>query len=189
MKTTCNFQSIQFSNVRKPFIGFSILVFFLFQLTSCVNKGGTEGTSQRFSQDLDTSYKENSTEIESITRTFYNYEDGSNSAKLTHVIGDTSYAFDIKNGSDFSVTIFSNDRELKKFFEDLRTVANNPKKPLNYKFGTVQQGSISLIGEELNLYLPPITSTAKSVAIDIKKSEIDSLESCYNRYLKEKIKK
>jgi hypothetical protein len=33
-----------------------------------VNKGGTEGTSQRFSKDLDTSYKENSTEIESITQ-------------------------------------------------------------------------------------------------------------------------
>jgi hypothetical protein len=188
MKTTCNNQSIQFSNVRKPFIGFSILVFFLFQLTSCVNKGGTEGTSQRFSKDLDTSYKENSTEIESITRTFYNYEDGSNSAKLTHVIGDTSYAFSIKNGSDISATIFYS-KEMKKFFEDLRTVANNPKKSLNYKFGALQEGSISLIGDELNLYLPPITSTAKSVAIDIKKSEIDSLESCYNRYLKENTKK
>jgi hypothetical protein len=107
---------------------------------------------------------------------------------LTQVIGDSSYAIDIKNGSDFSVTIFSNDRELKKFFEDLRTVANNPKKPLNFKFGTLQQGSISLIGEELNLYLPPVTSTNKSVSFDIKKSEIDSLESCFKRYSKEKSK-
>ena len=62
------------------------------------------------------------------------------------------------------------------------------KKPLNFKFGTLQEGSISLIGEELNLYLPPVTSTNKSVSIDIKKSEIDSLESCFKRYSKEKIK-
>ncbi len=189
MKTTCNFQSIQFSNVRKPFIGFSILVFFLFQLTSCVNKGGTEGTSQRFSKDLDTSYKENSTEIESITRTFYNYEDGSNSAKLTHVIGDTSYAYVIQNDSEFSLVTFSNENELKKFFSDMRTVANNPKKPLKYNFGALQNGNISSSGDDIHLFIHSSISAGKAVSLDIKKSEIDSLESCYNRYLKEKTKK
>ena len=188
MKTMCTNQTIQLNNFLKFILFSSIFGVFLFSLSSCVTKGGTESSSPRFSKDLDTSYKDNSTEIQSITRTFYKYEDGNNIAKLTQVIGDSSYAIDIKNGSDFSVTIFSNDRELKKFFEDLRTVANNPKKPLNFKFGTLQEGSISLIGEELNLYLPPVTSTNKSVSIDIKKSEIDSLESCFKRYSKEKSK-
>jgi hypothetical protein len=196
MKKMCNIQSIKFPNLRTLLINFSILGLFLFQLNSCANKGGAEGgteegtgaKSQRFSKDLDTSYKDNSTEIESITRTFYKYEDGSKSAKLSQVLGDTSYAFAITNGSDYSVTIFYN-KEIKKFFEDLRTVANNPKKQLNYKFGGLQEGSISLLGEELNLFLPPVTATAKSVSLYIKKSEIDSLESCYKRYSTEKTKK
>lgn len=192
MKTMCNIQLNKSSNFRILFISLSILGLFLFQLTSCVNKVGAEegkeAKSQRFSKDLDTSYKDNSTEIESITRTFYKYEDGSKSAKLSQVIGDTSYAFAITNGSDYSVTIFYN-KEIKKFFEDLRTVANNPKKQLNYKFGGLQEGSISLLGEELNLFLPPVTATAKSVSLYIKKSEIDSLESCYKRYSIEKTKK
>ncbi len=185
-------QSNKLSNFRTLLISLSILGLFLFQLTSCENKGvkqvGKETKSQRFSKELDTSYKDNSTEIESITRTFYKYEDGSKSAKLSQVVGDTSYAFAITNGSDYSVTIFYN-KEIKKFFEDLRTVANNPKKQLNYKFGALQEGTISLIGEELNLFLPPITATAKPVSLYIKKSEIDSLESCYKRYSIEKTKK
>lgn len=188
MKTMGTTQTIQLNNFLKFILFSSIFGVFLIAISSCISNGGTDSNSQRFSKDLDTSYKDNSTEIQSITRTFYKYEDGNNSATLTQVIGDSSYAFIIKNDKEISLVTFSNQLELKKFFTDMRTVVNNSKKPLNFKFGALQNGSISASGDDVHLFILPSFSSKESVSIDIKKSEIDSLESCFKRYSKEKSK-
>lgn len=172
-------------NLNNAFL-FVLIICFSFLIDSCVSSAKkSSNNSSRFSKDLDTSYKVNSTEIESITRTFYNYEDGDNKLRLTQNINDTSIALSIFNGTEFSSAIFMNDKELKKFFADLKTVANNPTKPLTYTIGTLQEGSVSISGDEISLWLPPVISTRKSVGMNIKKSEIDSLESCYSKYSKE----
>jgi hypothetical protein len=175
-----------FLNAKKIFTLFLSITSLAILNNSCVSSEGKSSLNRtRFSKDLDTSYKANSTEIESITRTFYNYEVGDNKLKLTQELNDTSFALTIFNGNNISSAIFMNNKEIIKFFSDLKTVSSNPNKDLRYTIGTLQEGSLSLSGDDISLYLPAAISTSQSVLINIKKSEIDSLESCYNRYIKE----
>ena len=116
-----------------------VLVFTFF---SCNNSYTVE--QEGYVNLNDTSYKENSTEIGSITRTFYqkNLKDGS--IKLTKsdndFFDDDDFGMSILTKDAIASAVF-NDKSFDKFIQDCQTVLDNKDKDLRYTFGL--EGSIS----------------------------------------------
>lgn len=141
---------------------------------------------ERFSKRLDTSYKSNSTEVESVTRRFYEKGDMANDyVALGQEIGKKEYILHIVDDKKSSVQLFSDEKMIEKFFDDMKTVISNPSKGLDYKFGTLEEGRISSFGDdEISVSIPDMigVSSTKSVYSYLNKSEIDSMKSCYDRY-------
>jgi hypothetical protein len=135
---------------------------------------------ERFSKRLDTSYKTNSTEVESVTRRFYEKGDiTSDYVSLAQEIGKKEYILHIVDDKKSSVQLFSDDKMIEKFFDDLKTVINNPKKGLDFRFGTLEEGRISSFGDD------EVSLSSNSSSTYLNKSEIDSMKFCYDRYKKE----
>lgn len=168
---------------------YSIIFFALLLITACGSEKSIKPNPQRFSRHLDTSYKNNSLEIRSISRTFYTLEGKDNNPQVTlkKNIGENEFVIIINDRKNLAVSIFENDKELKKFFEDMKTVANNPDKSLNFDFGSLKGGYISYSNPEkkIMLYNTGLTVQDKSTFIYLDKSEIDSMQSCYNKYISE----
>ncbi len=183
----------------KQHIPFVVIVIMI--LISCQSNSGSNSKSnsksntksdsneQRFSKELDTTYKDNSTDIDKIKRTFYQLGDYSSDIMIRLEIEDKSNEIYIYcgNGEDIQITFFENTSQFQKFLKDARTVLNNPNKNLRYDFGYLEDNQINsgFSKGSVGLFLPE-NSRAKSVLIEVNSSEIDSMESCLNRFLKEK---
>ena len=164
-----------------------LAIFATIFMISCQNTNKTNSTSQRFSPHSDTFYKVNSTDIESVTTTIYRFDSDTSNRRieLEQSTEDNllvMYLHEI-NGGGYTATFESPDL-FKKFIKDARIVSNNPNKRLEYTFGYSEyddggsifpgtaEGTIRLVLGELG--------------IDIAIAEVDSMESCYNRFLSEK---
>lgn len=135
---------------------------------------------ERFSKRLDTFYKTNSTDVENITRRFYEKGDmTSDYVSLAQEIGKKEYILHIVDDKKSSVQLFSDDKMIEKFFDDMKTVISNPSKRLEYTFGTLEEGRISSFVDD------EISVRTGSGSTYLNKSEIDSMKSCYDRYKKE----
>ena len=157
---------------------------------------------QRFTTQSDTFYKDNSLDVEWVNRTFYrmaNNQGGLNERELSiskfihEKFGDPYLLGDYYNlmlcvGAAPKVmrgyVQISSDRSLKNFFKSMRTVASNRDKILHYTFGDHDEGSIIAdpSSDGVQLYIK-VSNDYENISI--VKSEIDSMESCYNRYLNE----
>lgn len=158
-------------------------------IASCQGGKESSSSSQRFSTKLDTSYKTNSTEIESITRTIYKNGSLTDDKMMTlnSKLGvENSLAFVFKDDNTISAVTFEDEKSLKKFIEDARTVLNNPDKDLNYTFGALNNGAIQKGTDKGTISLRVETIGLDKVTYNyINSAEIDSIESCYNRYKSE----
>lgn len=154
-------------------------------LISCSDLSNNSDSGQRFSNELDTFYKTNSTEIESIERTFYKKGDIiSNYIAISQKVGQKSYRLmiydkDNKENNLISVSTLNDDTKIEQMFKDMQIVLSNPGKMLDYRFGELQNGRIRANG-----------NNEISISIDgnyqyLNKAEIDSMQSCYNRFKKE----
>lgn len=166
-----------------------LAIFATIFMISCQNSNKTNSTSQRFSTKLDTSYKDNSTDIERITRTIYqygSYETGKMIALQSNNTNKNGLSMLFLDEKIIAVAIFEKPELFKKFIKDARTVFSNPNKSLRFNFGALIEGTItSGIGEgTINLYC--VSPFSKTTSIDIAIAEVDSMESCYNRFLSEK---
>jgi hypothetical protein len=164
-----------------------LAIFATILMISCQNTNKTSSTSQRFSTQLDTSYKDNSTDIESIRRTIYqfgSYENGKMISLESENLNKNGLSMSFIDDKIITAAIFEKPDLFKKFIKDARTVSSNPNKRLSYNFGALNEGTITSVGEgKINLY---VSALSKSTYIDIDIAEVDSMESCYNRFLSEK---
>ena len=157
-----------------------ILLFTLVSIFFISCGSANSNNSERFSKRLDTSYKTNSTEVESVTRRFYEKGDmTSDYVSLAQEIGKKEYVLHIVDDKKSSVQLFSDDKMIEKFFGDMKTVISNPNKRLEYTFGTLEEGRISSFVDN------EISVRTSSGSTYLNKSEIDSMKSCYDRYRKE----
>jgi len=157
-------------------------------MISCQSKNNTNSNSQRFSTKLDTSYKENSTEIDNINRTIYQFGTYSSDEMIylyTKVPEAKEFGLCFKDKDNFNIALFENSNLFMKFLKDARTVLSNPNKNLTFTFGSLNEGKITQ-GIDVGSVSLFLYQNSKSTLNYIKSSEIDSMESCYNRFLKEK---
>lgn len=173
--------------MKYKYIFYTLLFYNLFFI-SCQNNYNYHEEKERYVNILDTFYNDNSSEINSIRRTFYKYTSpysfDSTEIILTQKLGDTSFQFWIKDYKDTSITFafFNNDKELNMFFEDMRDVAENN---ISHSFGANQTGTILLADKSIML-LNRNWITKMSNGISFEKSEIDSMQSSFNLYKAEK---
>lgn len=142
----------------------------------------------RFSKKFDTTYKENTTEIADVLRTFYQFGSDTSQQKiiLAKAINSDEILMVFKDKEHVNAMEFK-DSELRNLIDKLRIVLNNPNKKLNYTFGDdFNEGKILLRKEGGGTLF--VFNSGVSTFNDIELSEIDSIENCYNRFLSEKIR-
>jgi len=155
--------------------------------------------SQRFSKKVDTLYKINSLNIECLQRQFYSYCDDSLFGKKIQIVNVTSknrinnfywirLYESIKNPykSKTAHISFKDKFLLKKAFESMKIVANNSGKNLFYNIGDYEDSYLRTDHTGNGVYLWCMGNNNESIEVLITKSEIDSMQSCFNRFLKEK---
>jgi hypothetical protein len=169
------------------------MFFLTFLFTSCGNISNSN--EERFSKKLDTSYKDNSTDIESITRTFYQRDKNiinqitakvNDNLSLQQTIGEKEYTMIITEDRKTGVTLFEDNTAMLKLFDDMNTVLSNPGKSLRYEFGSLSNGEISSYGEDEISISIRSTLQDKRLYAHLNKAEIDSMKSCFLRYRAEK---
>jgi len=84
-------------------------------------------------------------------------------------------------------TYFSDSTRFIKFLKDAKTIINNPTKDLSFDFGDRDFCRIhtGLTKGSIYMYLSDFTDEKRDMLIEIEASEIDSMERCFKRYLKE----
>lgn len=189
-----------------------LAIFATIFMISCQNTNKI--SSQRFSTKLDTFYKDNSTDIGKIIRTIYQYGSYENGKMISLESGQFVYSLDngqtvdglgmilldtatfpISTVEPFSIP------EFKKFIKDARTVSSGPHNKLHFYFGLNNEGIISsgIDKGTINLRVKGTCTYNKddrttnylgshepTIDFDIDIAEVDSMESCYNRFLSEK---
>ena len=146
---------------------------------------------ERFSTETDTTYKDNSTEIESITRTFYHRESLYKEMKIEQILGEKMYKAQItsysKSKYDKSLTVedikigsveFKNDKEFEWFMNTIDTMLVHSDKKLNYwiKEKSDIVGSISNDRGNAIVYFDGAIGTG---FITFGPRELDSLRASY----------
>ena len=147
-----------------------------FLLISCGNTSSNSG--ERYSKKLDTSYKDNSTEVASVTRTFYKKGDIlDDHIYLRQKLGDKDYLMIIYDDKEKkNEVVLISEEKMPKLFEDMNTVISNSEKNLNFTFGNLEGGEISyFVKGEISIYI-------NGVSHNLNKAEIDSMQSCYLKY-------
>ncbi len=191
-----------------------LAIFATILMISCQNSNKTNSTSQRFSTKLDTFYKYNSTDIEKIIRTIYQYGSYENGKMISLESGQ--FVYSLENGqtvdglgmilldtarSPFPIFLPFSIPSIKKFIKDARTVSSGPHNKLHFYFGEndegtissgIDKGTINLLVTQTNTFDKDDRTTIyigtqeKRLYFDIAIAEVDSMESCYNRFLSEK---
>ena len=162
-------------------IGISLLI-------ACQDNKTKSVDLPRFSKKCDTTYKENTTEIADVLRTFYQFGSDTSQRKiiLAKAINSDEILMVFKDKEHINAMGFK-DSDLRNLIDKLRIVLNNPNKKLNYTFGDdFNEGKILLRKEGGGTLF--VFNSGVSTFNDIELSEIDSIENCYNRFLSEKIR-
>lgn len=152
---------------------------------SCVNieKKSEDGYCKKF----DTIYKDNSTDIESVTRTFYKKGDmGKDYFGLSQEIGKEDFSISLIKDNDISSIIFDS-KSLKSFIDNAKTIIKNKGKDLNFDLGNLHNSSMShsiMIDDGINIYSENLLG--KSVSFELSNEDISNLEKAFYKYKKEK---
>jgi hypothetical protein len=148
-------------------------------ILSCNNVSTTE--TDGFSTELDTFYRDNSTEIESITRTIY--QKGEITGKyfrLSQTLGENYYCISFSDDDETANTCL-NKKEYEFFIQSCKTLLKNKGKSLNYYIGGLQDVNISLSGDEISFY-GQTTVDKTSVLYHITETDLNNIEKAVNKY-------
>ena len=142
----------------------------------------------------DTTYRKNSLEIESITRTFYqsnsvlnqftNISKNKDRVALTNQIGEKEIVLLITNrDADFKIGVFRlSKEELLKVFEDVDIIINNQDKRL--KFDIIADGIVS--GGTLETsYKENSVTINRNAIIHLNKEQISEMKAAFESFLNE----
>ena len=163
-----------------------VLVLLMSILTiSCVNK--EKITEDGYCKKLDTIYKDNSTDIESVRRTFYKKgEFGEDFFGLSQEIGKEDFVISLIKDNDVSSIIFDN-KSLKSFIDNAKTIIKNKGKNLEFDLGNIKNSSMShsiMLDDGINIYSENLLG--KSVSFELSNEDINNLEKAFDKYKKEK---
>ncbi len=152
---------------------------------SCVN---VEKKSEvGYCDKLDTIYKNNSTDIESVTRTFYkNGEIGKNYFSLSQEIGKEDFAISIIKDNNVS-SIVIDSTSLKSFINNARIIIKNKGKDLKFDIGNLQNSKMShsnMLDDGIYIYSENIQG--ESVSYELSNEDITILEKAIDKHKKEK---
>lgn len=152
-------------------------------IIGCVSN--TKKADDGYSKKLDTIYKDNSTDIESITRTFYFVGDEVDDfLQVTQEIGKNDYAITIHKDKDFG-TIILNEKDFNSFIENAKIIIKNKGKDLNYDIGSYSSMSASvMIDNGINIYSENLLG--KSVSYELSIDDINNLEKALKKFNSEK---
>lgn len=152
-------------------------------IIGCVSN--TKKADDGYSKKLDTIYKDNSTDIESITRTFYFVGDEVDDfLQVTQEIGKNDYAITIHKDKDFG-TIILNEKDFNSFFENAKIIIKNKGKDLNYDIGSYSSMSASvMLDNGINIYSENLLG--KSVSYELSIDDINNLEKALKKFNSEK---
>jgi hypothetical protein len=149
-------------------------------ILSCNNVSTTE--TDGFSTELDTFYRNNSTDIESITRTIY--QKGEITGKyfrLSQTLGENDYCISFSDGDYNSVIVGLSKKEYQFFIESCRTLLKNKGKSLRYDIGALQDVQISLFGDEISFFGQTIDDQT-AVSYHITETDLNNIEKAVNKY-------
>ncbi len=146
-------------------------------------------TENGYSNKLDTTYKDNSTDIESITRTFYfKGDDGllSDYFSLSQKVGEKDYIIAIREGEEFGGIVL-NDKGFKSLIENARIIMKNKNKDLTFDISEFKTSSMShAAGMDSGITINSQNLSGKSVSYQLSNTDIDNLEKAYQKYITEK---
>jgi hypothetical protein len=154
-------------------------------IIGCVSN--TKKADDGYSKKLDTIYKDNSTDIESITRTFYFVGDEVDDfLQVTQEIGKNDYAITIHKDKDFG-TIILNEKAFKSFIENSKTIIKNKGKDLRYELGNLKNSTMSnSVMIENGIYIYSENLLGQSVSYELSIDDINNLEKALKKYNSEK---
>ena len=152
---------------------------------SCVdNKNKSD---DGYCKKFDTIYKDNSTEVEIITRTFYSKgEMGKDYFGLSQEIGKDNFSITLIKDHEIS-TIILDTKSLKSFIDNAKTIIKNKGKSLRYDLGNLHNSSMShsiMMEEGINIFSENILG--KSVSFELSNEDINNLDKAYEKYKNEK---
>jgi hypothetical protein len=168
--------------MKKLFLGALLSL----SILSCNNVATTE--TDGFSTKLDTIYKDNSTEVESITRTIYQKGERTGSYfGLSQTLGEKDYVISYSDGESIgnSIIILLNEKEYDFFIESCKTLFKNKGKSLRYDIGDLKNVNISLSGDEINFFGQTM-SDQTSVSYSITETDFNNLINAVEKYKAEK---
>ena len=152
-------------------------------IIGCVSN--TKKADDGYSKKLDTIYKYNSTDIESITRTFYFVGDEvGDYLKVSQKIGENDYSIAIHKGEDFGAIIL-NKKDFNSFIENAKIIIKNKGKDLNYDIGSYSSMSASvMLDNGIDIY--SVNLLGKSVSYELSIDDINNLEKALKKFISEK---
>jgi hypothetical protein len=169
----------------------AVILISTFSLCSCGNDSTNDTEEGGFSKEVDTTYKDNSTEIESITRTFYKKGDLENSVKFYQDLGDSDIVVSVSNDSyDIGIALLS-PSDFNLFLNNIDTVIKHYDKDLTYDFGSsiLKYGEIvrGIEDNTANFYIYKTQGLEEMVSsYDVTKEDVENMRNSYKSYIAEK---
>lgn len=152
---------------------------------SCINN--TKATDNGFCKKFDTIYKDNSTDVESITRTFYFIGDEINDfLKVSQEIGKNDYSLTIHDDKNFG-TIILNKKGFNSFIENSKLIISNKEKNLKYDIGDLKNSTMTasvMVKNGINIYTENVLG--ESASYELSNVDIANLEKAFNKFNSEK---
>ncbi len=177
-----------------------LLLIITFLFVSCEENYRYEVRKERFSTKADTIYKDNSTEISAINRTFYHWETMYSDMTITQNTFDKKYTIKIVDydkpktkdnyyeGLSLGMITFKNDKKFEWFINTIDTILANPDKKLKYYIMN-KQDRVGAISNSLafngNAHVWFRSFIDSGVSMTFPQRELDSLRACYVRYKEE----
>jgi hypothetical protein len=160
-------------------------VLFSIIFISCANNENKlqDGYSKKF----DTIYKDNSTDIDKIIRTFYENGDILDDYfRITQNIGDKDFAISITQEKKSSSIILDSE-SLKLFIDNAKTIIDNKGKDLRFDLGPLKNSNMTHsvgVDSGINIYSENILG--QSVSYELSKEDIINIEKAFDKYKNEK---
>jgi hypothetical protein len=168
--------------MKKLFLGALLSL----SILSCNNVTTTE--KDGFSTKLDTTYKDNSTDIENISRTIYQKGDRTDSYFVLYQnLGEKDYIINYSDGKSIgnSIVVILNEKEYNFFIESCKTILKNKGKSLMYDIGDLKDVMISPSGDGISFFGQTMLDKT-SISYSLTETDFNNLTNAVKKYKAEK---
>jgi hypothetical protein len=148
-------------------------------------------SKDRYVKEFDTVYKVNSFDIDYVKRTFYKHEDFALNTYLEQVVGKDEISFywikkdkgQLVQTNEANFINFKNENEFLRFLNLVDTLENNSHKALKFDFdnlGLVKLETSPILKQVYLTHTSTVSGIGHGIYL-IRKNEIDSIRSVYNK--------